>query len=176
MALHRPSERNPVPNYTRDVKQGIARWGAYLYVPDPDALAAEFSSRNVQFQNHSKIPAIACADSNLRTLTATFCFSVVLVRDGPNQRIPPCRREPRNGTRRAVVPVAALLPEARWYRSEGSASLLPPVPLIVGYPSARLKRPCTSAVCALCAHRLDSDRRRIQDRGHASHPGLQHET
>jgi hypothetical protein len=39
----------PVPNYTRDVKQGIARWDAYLHVPDPDALAAEFSSRNVEF-------------------------------------------------------------------------------------------------------------------------------
>jgi catechol 2,3-dioxygenase-like lactoylglutathione lyase family enzyme len=40
---------DPVPNYTRDIKQGIARWDAYLHVPDPDALAAEFSSRNVQF-------------------------------------------------------------------------------------------------------------------------------
>ncbi len=40
---------DPVPNYTRDIKQGIARWDAYLYVPDPDALAAEFSSRNVAF-------------------------------------------------------------------------------------------------------------------------------
>ena len=40
---------NPVPNYTRDIKKGIARWDAYLYVPDPDALAAEFSLRNVEF-------------------------------------------------------------------------------------------------------------------------------
>src|SRR5215203_3679721 len=40
---------DPVPNYTRDVKQGIARWDAYLHVPDPNALAAEFSLRNVQF-------------------------------------------------------------------------------------------------------------------------------
>jgi len=39
----------PVPNYTRDIKQGIARWDAYLYVPDPDALAAEFESRGVEF-------------------------------------------------------------------------------------------------------------------------------
>jgi hypothetical protein len=38
-----------VPNYTRDIKKGIARWDAYIYVPDPDALAAEFSSRNVEF-------------------------------------------------------------------------------------------------------------------------------
>ena len=39
----------PVPNYTRDIKQGIARWDAYLNVPDPDALAAEFLSRDVEF-------------------------------------------------------------------------------------------------------------------------------
>jgi hypothetical protein len=38
-----------VPNCTRDINKGIARWDAYLYVPDPDALAAEFSSRNVEF-------------------------------------------------------------------------------------------------------------------------------
>jgi catechol 2,3-dioxygenase-like lactoylglutathione lyase family enzyme len=38
-----------VPNYTRDIQQGIARWDAYLHVPDPDALAAEFLSRGVQF-------------------------------------------------------------------------------------------------------------------------------
>ena len=40
---------DPVPNYTRDIKKGIARWDAYLHVPDPDALAAELSSRNVGF-------------------------------------------------------------------------------------------------------------------------------
>ena len=39
----------PVPNYTRDIKQGTARWDAYIYVPDPDALAAEFASRDVEF-------------------------------------------------------------------------------------------------------------------------------
>jgi hypothetical protein len=39
----------PVPNYTRDIKKGIARWDAFLHVPDPDALAAEFSSRKVEF-------------------------------------------------------------------------------------------------------------------------------
>jgi catechol 2,3-dioxygenase-like lactoylglutathione lyase family enzyme len=39
----------PVPNYTRDVKKGIARWDAFVIVPDPDALAAEFASRNVEF-------------------------------------------------------------------------------------------------------------------------------
>lgn len=39
----------PVPNYTRDVNQGIARWDAFVSVPDPDALAAEFASREVEF-------------------------------------------------------------------------------------------------------------------------------
>ena len=44
----------PVPNHTRDVKKGWARWDAYLYVPDPDALAAEFSSRHVEFSQPLK--------------------------------------------------------------------------------------------------------------------------
>jgi catechol 2,3-dioxygenase-like lactoylglutathione lyase family enzyme len=39
----------PMPNYTRDVGKGWARWDAYVLVPDPDALAAEFSARNVEF-------------------------------------------------------------------------------------------------------------------------------
>ncbi|HXT63655.1 MAG TPA: VOC family protein [Pyrinomonadaceae bacterium] len=39
----------PVPNCARDIKQGIAKWDAFVSVPDPDALAAEFASRDVQF-------------------------------------------------------------------------------------------------------------------------------
>ena len=39
---------DPIPNHTRDIKQGIARWDAYLNAPDPDALAAEYSSRHVE--------------------------------------------------------------------------------------------------------------------------------
>src|SRR5438309_2475804 len=31
-----------------------SRWDAYLYVPDPDALAAEFASRNVKFSEPLK--------------------------------------------------------------------------------------------------------------------------
>jgi hypothetical protein len=45
---------DPLPNYTRDVKKGWARWDAYLHVPDPDALAAEFLSRNVEFSQPLK--------------------------------------------------------------------------------------------------------------------------
>lgn len=39
----------PQPNPTRDIKQGTARWDAFVDVPDPDALAAEFVSRQVEF-------------------------------------------------------------------------------------------------------------------------------
>lgn len=41
----------PLPNSKRD---GGARWDAYLYVPDPDALAAEFTSRGVIFSQPLK--------------------------------------------------------------------------------------------------------------------------
>ncbi len=37
---------DPLPNYKR---QPQARWDAYVDVPDPDALAAEYLSRNVEF-------------------------------------------------------------------------------------------------------------------------------
>lgn len=40
---------DPIPNYTRDIKQGYAPWDAYVYVTDPDALAEEFASRDVEF-------------------------------------------------------------------------------------------------------------------------------
>jgi len=40
---------DPTPNYTRDVGKGWARWDAYLDVPDPDRLAAEFAARGVAF-------------------------------------------------------------------------------------------------------------------------------
>jgi catechol 2,3-dioxygenase-like lactoylglutathione lyase family enzyme len=39
----------PVPNCTRDVQKGIARWDAFVSVPDPDALEAELVSRKVKF-------------------------------------------------------------------------------------------------------------------------------
>ncbi len=37
---------DPLPNRERDPG---ARWDAYLHAPDPDALAAEFSARDVEF-------------------------------------------------------------------------------------------------------------------------------
>jgi hypothetical protein len=42
---------DPIPNADRHPE---ARWDAYLYVPDPDTLAAEFSSRNVEFSEPLK--------------------------------------------------------------------------------------------------------------------------
>ena|SRR5258707_489014 len=40
-----------LPNYKREPG---ARWDAYLDAPDPDALAAEFASRNVKFSEPLK--------------------------------------------------------------------------------------------------------------------------
>jgi len=52
----------PVPNYTRDVKKGWAPWDAFVHVADPDALAAEFASRDVEFFR----PIKDDGDDNLR--------------------------------------------------------------------------------------------------------------
>jgi uncharacterized glyoxalase superfamily protein PhnB len=64
---------DPIPNYTRDIKQGIARWDAYIYVPDPDALAAEFSSRNVEF-----FQPLMDSDDGLRGFEVTDADGYVL--------------------------------------------------------------------------------------------------
>jgi len=45
----------PVPNRTRDVGCGVAAWDGYIYVPDPEALAAEFGARDVEFSDALKI-------------------------------------------------------------------------------------------------------------------------
>jgi uncharacterized glyoxalase superfamily protein PhnB len=49
MIMMKAIDVDPVPNATRDIGHGIARWDAYVHVPDPDALAAEYSSRGVEF-------------------------------------------------------------------------------------------------------------------------------
>jgi catechol 2,3-dioxygenase-like lactoylglutathione lyase family enzyme len=41
----------PLPNCQREPS---ARWDAYFSVPDPDALAAEFASRNIEFSEPLK--------------------------------------------------------------------------------------------------------------------------
>jgi catechol 2,3-dioxygenase-like lactoylglutathione lyase family enzyme len=42
---------DPLPNSQRNPS---ARWDAYVYVPDPDTLAAEFKSREVKFSKGLK--------------------------------------------------------------------------------------------------------------------------
>ena len=42
---------DPLPNHRREPS---ARWDAYCAVPDPDALAAEFASRSVEFSEALK--------------------------------------------------------------------------------------------------------------------------
>jgi catechol 2,3-dioxygenase-like lactoylglutathione lyase family enzyme len=42
---------DPLPNHRREP---AARWDAYLHVPDPDALAAELATRNVEFSEPLK--------------------------------------------------------------------------------------------------------------------------
>ena len=46
MLMLKAVEVDPLPNPARDP---AARWDAYINVPDPDALAAEFTSRGVLF-------------------------------------------------------------------------------------------------------------------------------
>lgn len=49
MIMMKDIEVQPTPNYTRDIKKGFAPWDAYVYVPDPDALANEYAQRGVKF-------------------------------------------------------------------------------------------------------------------------------
>lgn len=69
----------PVPNHTRDIKQGIMRWDAYMYVPDPDALAAEFASRDVEF-----FLPICNNDDNLRGFEVKDADGYLLYFGRPN--------------------------------------------------------------------------------------------
>jgi catechol 2,3-dioxygenase-like lactoylglutathione lyase family enzyme len=45
---------DPLPNHTRDIGKGEARWDAYFSVPDPDALAAEYTENGVEFSEPLK--------------------------------------------------------------------------------------------------------------------------
>jgi catechol 2,3-dioxygenase-like lactoylglutathione lyase family enzyme len=49
--LMKAVEAEPLPNSKRDP---AARWDAFVYAPDPDALAAEFLSRGVEFSEPLK--------------------------------------------------------------------------------------------------------------------------
>src|SRR5918999_2328094 len=74
---------DPMPNYTRDVKKGWARWDAYLDVPDPDALASEFSSRNVELSQPLKDD-----DDGLRGFELKDADGYVLFFGRPRSRAP----------------------------------------------------------------------------------------
>lgn len=50
---------HPIPNHTR---HKWARWDAYIYSPDPDALFKEFQDRNIEFYQ-----PIADTSDGLRT-------------------------------------------------------------------------------------------------------------
>jgi len=45
---------DPLPNHTRDIGKGEARWDACFSVPDPDALAAEYTENGVEFSEPLK--------------------------------------------------------------------------------------------------------------------------
>jgi hypothetical protein len=52
-----------IPNHMCNIGQGIARWDAYVHVPDPDALAAS-SRRARRVFEPLRTPTTACVDSN----------------------------------------------------------------------------------------------------------------
>ena len=66
---------DPLPNREREPG---ARWDAYLHVDDPDALAAEFSSREVAFSEPLKD-----TDDGLRGFEVTDVDGYVLFFGGP---------------------------------------------------------------------------------------------
>jgi catechol 2,3-dioxygenase-like lactoylglutathione lyase family enzyme len=74
---------NPVPNYRRDVGKGWARWDAYLNVPDPDALASEFSSRQIAY-----FQPLADDDDGLRGFAVQDADGYVLFFGRTNARNP----------------------------------------------------------------------------------------
>ena len=69
MFMFKAIDVTPTPNYTRDIGHGIAAWDAYVYVADPDALAAEFASREVRFykplqDNHDNLRGFEIEDAD----------------------------------------------------------------------------------------------------------------
>jgi len=71
----------PVPNYTRDVGQGWPAWDAYIHVPDPDALAAEYMARGLEFVQ----PIADNGDDGLRGFSLQDADGYVLFFGRPTQ-------------------------------------------------------------------------------------------
>ncbi|HEV7644608.1 MAG TPA: VOC family protein [Pyrinomonadaceae bacterium] len=66
MIMFKQAGVGPLPNNQRG---NGARWDAYVYVPDPDALAAEFASRDIEFSeplkdNHDGLRGFEMKDLN----------------------------------------------------------------------------------------------------------------
>jgi catechol 2,3-dioxygenase-like lactoylglutathione lyase family enzyme len=55
MLMMKDVDMDPVPNHTRDIGHGHAPWDAYVYVPDPDALATELTARGVVFRTSLRV-------------------------------------------------------------------------------------------------------------------------
>ena|SRR5216684_623287 len=71
-------DTSPLPNPKRHPSM---RWDAYVYAPDPDALAAEFADHGAAFSVPlSRIPTMVFAASRFATLMAMSCSSVDLGR------------------------------------------------------------------------------------------------
>jgi len=71
----------PVPNHTRDIGRGIARWDAFISVPDPDALPPSMPRAASRSSSRCATRTTACAALRSRTPTATCCSSA-----GPAER------------------------------------------------------------------------------------------
>ena len=81
MIMIKASGVEPVPNHTREIGKGSAPWDAYICVPDPDALAAEFASRNVEFYK-----PLANNSDNLRGFEIQDADGYVLYFGRPNPK------------------------------------------------------------------------------------------
>ena len=75
---------DPVPNYTRDVGKGWARWDAYVYAPDPDSPAfevvrrvtlAEYGDENALDRFARDVDAVTYEFENVPAEVATFLNS-----------------------------------------------------------------------------------------------------
>ena len=66
-------DTSPLPNSKRNPSM---RWDAFVYAPDPDALAVEFADHGAAFSIPLKDTHIGLRGSRFATLTATSCSSV----------------------------------------------------------------------------------------------------
>lgn len=81
MIMFKAIDVEPVPNHTRDIGHGIARWDAYVHVPDPDALYEEFAVRDVDF----RVPLSNNSD-NLRGFEVRDVNGYILYFGRPNEK------------------------------------------------------------------------------------------